>query len=102
MKKKLSAEAIKLKKAIFRDFVLEDEPGLAVLDVALRAFDTMHEAQAAVDRDGLTIKGDRGQLRAHPLLTVVRDARSQFLQAMKNLNFDVEPPNHKIGRPGGR
>ena len=58
----------------------------------------MHGAQAVVDKQGLTVSGDRGQIKAHPLLSVIRDSRAQFLMALKHLNLDIEPLQSGPGR----
>ena len=99
---KLSKQAMRLKKSILTEYDISDEAGLAILQTALEAHDLMHEAQKVVDRDGLTVRGDRGQIKAHPLLSVIRDARSQFLMALKHLNLDIEPLQPRPGRPAGR
>ena len=57
----------------------------------MEAMDLMHEAQAVIDKEGLTVKGDRGQIKAHPLLATIRDSRAQFLMGLKHLNLDIEP-----------
>lgn len=100
--KTLSDEASQLKAAILKDFDINDDAGLAILDTALEAYDLMHDAQAVVDAQGLTVAGDRGNIKAHPLLAVVRDSRAQFLMALKHLNLDIEPLNPGPGRPAGR
>jgi len=99
--KKLSKEAAKLKRAILKEFDISDEAGKAILDTSMEAYDAMHEAQEVVDVQGLTVAGDRGQIKAHPLLAVIRDSRAQFLMALKHLNLDIEPLKG-IGRPPGR
>ena len=99
--KKLSKEAAKLKRAILKEYDISDEAGKAILDTAMEAFDAMHKAQEVVDVQGLTVAGDRGQIKAHPLLAVIRDSRAQFLMALKHLNLDIEPLKG-IGRPPGR
>ena len=100
--KKLSRKANKLKKSILQEYEITDEAGLAILDEALRAYDLGHEAQEQIDLEGLTVLGDRGQMKAHPLLSVVRFSRTQFLAALKSLNLDLEPLLLGRGRPGGR
>ena len=99
---KLSKEASKLKSAITKDYLIDDDAGISILQTGLEAFDLMHRAQAVVDTEGLTVKGDRGGTKAHPLLAVVRDARAQFLLALKQLNLDIEPQHDRPGRPHGR
>ena len=100
--KKLSKEATKLKKAILKEYDISDEAGIAILQTAMDAFDAMHKAQAVVDKQCLTVSGDRGQIKAHPLLSVIRDCRAQFLMALKHLNLDIEPLRDGPGRPAGR
>ncbi len=99
---KLSRRAAKFKREIQKEYVITDEAGLAILQTAAEAYDAMHAAQAVVDEQGLTVKGDRGQIKAHPLLSVIRDARSSFLAALRALNLDLEPLRDRPGRPGGR
>ena len=61
----------------------------------------MREAQAAIKEEGPQVKDRFGQSKAHPLLVVERDARSQMLQGLKALNFDLEPLQDRPGRPAG-
>lgn len=100
--KKLSRQAVRLKNAIVKEYDISDKAGVAILQVGMEAFDLMHEAQTAVDNRGLTVPGDRGGTKAHPLLSVIRDARAQFLMALKQLNLDIEPLRDGPGRPAGR
>ena len=95
---KTSKEGTRIKKAILRDYSITDDAGIAILDAAIEAFDLLHAAQAIVDKEGLTVNGDRGQTKAHPLLAVIRDQRSQFFMGLKALNLDLEPVK-SIGRP---
>lgn len=43
-----------------------------------------------------------GQIKAHPLLPVERDARAAFLAGLRSLNLDFEPLHDGPGRPAGR
>jgi len=88
---KLSTHAAKLKKSIIEEYDIVDQAGIAILQTAIEALDLMRRAQKEVEKDGLTVKGDRGQIKAHPLLSVIRHQRSQFLSALKALNLDLEP-----------
>jgi hypothetical protein len=96
----LSAEARRLKAAIVGEFAIEDAAGLVVLQTALEARDRMRQAQIAAD--GLTCRDRFGQIKAHPLVTVERDARAQFLAGLKQLGLDLEPLHDGPGRPAGR
>jgi len=98
---RISREGNKLKRAILAEFDISDRPGLEILDRAIESFCRMREAEAILDREGLTIENRFGETKEHPALNTERKARSQFLLAIKQLNLDVLAPNHKIGRPGG-
>lgn len=97
----LSKEAQILWKKILSEYSIEDEAGILILKTALECYDKMKAAQRIIDNQGLTITDRFGQVRAHPLCPVLRDARSQFLQALKQLNLDLEPLQ-EIGRPSGK
>lgn len=99
--KKLSNQARKLKKSLSKEYDISDEAGVLLLQTAMEAYDEFQDAKAIVDREGLTVRGDRGGIKAHPLLSVIRDSRGQFLMALKHLNLDIEPLKG-IGRPAGR
>jgi len=99
---RLSKESKELKAAIINDYGLNDKAALAILQTALEARDLMKKAQRLVNKEGLTTKGDRGQIKSHPLLATIRDARAQFLAGIKQLNLDIAPVHDRPGRPGGR
>ncbi len=87
---KLSDKAQKLKKSILEQFEFGDDASLAILDAAMEAFDLKHSAMAVVQAEGMTVQGDRGGVKAHPLLATIRDAQSQFLSAMKQLKLETD------------
>ena len=64
-------------------------------------FDRMREAQQQVAADGVSFRDRFGQVKAHPLLTVERDARAAFLAGLRSLNLDLEPLHDGPGRPPG-
>lgn len=99
---RLSAEARKVKKDILEEYSIDDAAGLRILETACEAFDRMRAAQKEIRRDGMTVTDRWGQVKAHPLCSVERDARAQFLAALKHLNLDVEPLKSGPGRPAGR
>ena len=99
---KIAEEGKRLKKKLLSEFDISDRAGLEILDRAIESFTRMKEAKAIIDREGLTYMNRFSEVREHPALNTERKARSQFLQAIKQLNLDVLPPNHRIGRPGGR
>lgn len=102
MIEKIKKQAKKLKKSILSEFDISDRGGLEILDRAIESFSRMREAEAIIEKEGLTVANRFGETKEHPCLNTERKARAQFLLAIKQLNLDVLPPNHKIGRPGGK
>jgi phage terminase small subunit len=93
----LSAEACTLWRRLRRDFVIDDGAGLALLRCACEALDRAQAARRQIDQDGALIDGRFGQRRAHPLLTVERDARAAMIMALRAMRLapDVlEPDSH--------
>ncbi len=97
----LSAPAKKLWKKLTEEFDVSDAAGLAVLQAALEAFDRMKTARSVIRKEGLQVQDRFKQWKAHPLATVERDARAQFLAGMKQLNLDTEPARSPGRPPGG-
>lgn len=100
--KKLSAEAKKWWRWIQSEYEIDDKGGLLLLQTAMEAFDRMRCCQETIQAEGQTILDRFEQQKAHPLLAAERDARSQMLQALKQLNLDLEPLRDGPGRPGGK
>ena len=98
---KISTAGKKLKAEILAEFDISDRGGLEILDRAIESFCRMKAAEKIIDKEGLTVKNRFNEIREHPALNTERKSRSQFLLAIKQLNLDVLPPNHRIGRPGG-
>ena len=76
---------------IAEQFAIDDAGGQALLTLAAECLDRLREAQAVVERDGPTTLDRYGQVRTHPALSLEKDARGQLLQALKQLNLDLEP-----------
>jgi P27 family predicted phage terminase small subunit len=100
--KHLSAEARRMGREIATEYGIEDAAGLRILVSGLEAWDRACKARQAIDADGMTLSDRWGQLKINPLCAVERDARAQFMAAMKALNLDLEPLRDKPGRPPGR
>ena len=98
--KPLAPSTKKLRAAILKDFS-HDAAFIAVLDAGLMALDLFHASQIRVDAEGLTVTGDRGNLKVHPLLDVVKSARAQWFAACKLLHLDLpeEDSQRGPGRP---
>jgi len=97
--KHLSAASRQLWRVLVGEYAISDAAGLAVLEAGLEARDRMLQARKAIDCGGAVLRDRWGQAKPHPLLTVERDCRSQFLAAIKQLGFDVEPTRDRPGRP---
>jgi P27 family predicted phage terminase small subunit len=100
--KNLSAEARKLWRSLCDEYGVDDAAGLAILAAGLEAHDRMREAQRAIKRDGATFRDRFNQLQAHPAVRIERDSRAAWLSALRQLNFDLEPLQGRVGRPNGR
>ena len=98
----LSREGKRWWRKITAEYSIDDEAGKLLLQTALEAFDRMKKAAERIDQDGDAVEDRFGQVKPHPLLNAERDARSQMLAALKQLNLDVEPLRDAPGRPPGR
>ena len=100
MKKPLTDHADALWSAVRREFGVTDPEGEALLRVACEALADYEAYRAQVQKDGPTVQGDRGGVKAHPLIAAARDARGQFLAALKQLGLEqAESVAHPPGRP---
>jgi P27 family predicted phage terminase small subunit len=98
----LSAKAAEMWKAMVSDYAMAgDCVGLGLLEAALSAFDRAEEAREILDKEGLTVEGDRGQTKAHPCCAVERDNRAAYIAGIKALRFDVATARPGPGRPPG-
>ncbi len=96
---KLTCEAKRLKKKYLTEYNFADQGGLDILDRTMEAFCRMRQAEELLEKDGLTTTNRFGEVREHPMVSVERKSRQQYLDAIRRLNLDVLPPNHTIGRP---
>jgi P27 family predicted phage terminase small subunit len=86
---------------LVREYDIADAGGLALLELAAQAYRRLVEARGILDKQGVTVMDRHGQVRAHPLVNVERDARIAVVATLKQLGLDLEPVG-KGGRPGGR
>jgi hypothetical protein len=98
----LSRAAQKLWRELCREYSIEDSGGLAILETGLRAFDRMEAARRIIEAEGMQAPDRFGVMKPHGLLAAERDARGQWLAALKQLCLDVEPLQERHGRPNGR
>jgi hypothetical protein len=88
----LGTEGRKLFQAITKDYTFDDAvEKLAVLEIACRAADTAARAQAVIDAsESLRTKGSAQQWVAIPELDVARHARTQMMQALRQLELPAD------------
>lgn len=98
----LSKEAKQKWRKLITEYGIDDAGGKEILRAGLEAFDRAQTARANIDKVGLLIKDRFGVVKPHPLIACERDARAAYLQALKQLNLDIEPLRDGPGRPGGR
>ncbi|OPY71293.1 MAG: Phage terminase, small subunit [Syntrophorhabdus sp. PtaU1.Bin050] len=87
--KTLSKEGKSLWKQLVTEYGIVDRGGLAILQAGLEALCQMRNAEAIIKSDGLTITDRWGQVKSHPLCSVVRDCRNQYLTSLKLLGVNV-------------
>jgi P27 family predicted phage terminase small subunit len=71
------------------DYSLATNISTAVLATALEAHQRARECREVILADGATVSGRDGQVRAHPLLAVERDARAAWLAGIKALGLEL-------------
>jgi phage terminase small subunit len=79
-----------------------DSAALVILAAACEDLMRVEQARAIIDAEGLVSKDRFGQAKAHPAVSVERDAKSGMLRALSQLGLDLEPLHDRPGRPGGR
>src|SRR4051794_8429075 len=72
------------------DFTLE-RTELELLRLACEALDRADEARVILAQDGLTSRGRYGQVLAHPMIGVERDARIAAARLFRQLNLPNAP-----------
>jgi P27 family predicted phage terminase small subunit len=65
---------------------------LRLLQLACEAWDRCEQAREVLSREGLTARGERGAVKAHPAVGVERDSRLAVARLLRELDLDAEPP----------
>ena len=79
-------------REIRTEYDIQDSGGLSLLGAAAEAMDRCTSAREAIEADGGPIVRDRfDQPKPHPACAIERDARGQFIAAIRALELDVEP-----------
>ena len=99
--KGLSPEARRWWRSIVKNYAIQDDAGLLVLEEGMRALMRLREAQDILGKEGITTVDRFKQVRQHPCTLIERDARNQLFKAVKSLNLDLDPSN-PVGAPLSR
>jgi hypothetical protein len=70
-------------------YAISDDGGLLLAVDAMATLDIAERGESQLRTEGLTVVGRDGQVKAHPLCSVVRDARSSHRLALKQLNLST-------------
>jgi len=96
----LSTEAAAFWREMVAAYGIYDPAGLRLLTVACEALDTQRQAEREVAESGLTLPCRDGR-KTNPAVSVMRDARAQLLQALKQLDLLATHDPQPLGRPPG-
>jgi hypothetical protein len=69
------------------------EADLEVLTTGLRARELAARCRAAIERDGATVKGSRGQPRPHPLMGAERESGAEYVRCLRLLGLTADTRN---------
>ena len=100
-KKTVRPEAKREALRLIDEYNITDAGGLLYIRTFADAFTQELNSMDVVEKDGLSFEDRFGQIKSHPLCSVIRDSRAQKMAALKSLNLDIEPLRDKPGRPRG-
>ena len=83
------------------EYGITDAGGVATLTQAADAWDRCRQARELITKDGSVLADRFGQKVPHPAIRIETSARAQVLQALKQLNLDIEPLKATRGGVGG-
>ena len=87
-------------RSVNQDFELEDHH-LHLLRLAAEALDRSEEARAILAVEGIVVRsGDT--VKAHPCVSIERDARLAVARLIRELDLDVEMPAERLRPPALR
>ena len=87
----LSNDAANLWKGILKDYEITDCHDFKTLESLCETVDVIQQAKAAIARDGPYLTNRHGEVRPHPGIAVIRDAKMLFARLLKSLKLDQEP-----------
>src|SRR5215831_2001103 len=90
--KHLDEEEAALFRRLVAEFQIDDSASISLLTVAMEAHQRAREAGITLAEEGTVIKNRFGARTAHPAVAIERDARNDYLRAMKTLNLSRPDP----------
>lgn len=91
----LSHDAATWWRSVNADYALEPHH-VHLLQSACEAWDRAQAAREEIAAHGsLTVSASNGDLRAHPLIAVERDARTLFARLVRELDLDAGAPSER-------
>ncbi len=86
----LSPEARRIWGRLHDEYDLTDTAAAQIIEAGLRAFDTMRAGEAAIAAGGIVTTDRYGTAKAHPAVDITRQARAQWLAALRLLGLHEE------------
>lgn len=99
---KLSEKVKDVKARLEDEYDLTDAGAQAILGAGLMSLERAERCRKVIEKEGELVVDRFGKGKAHPLCAVERDARAQWLAALKMLNLDILPNRDGPGRPPGK
>jgi phage terminase small subunit len=87
--KGLSVESKELLDRILAEYDFSDSASMQLLEELCRCHDRLASARRRIRRDGLMIRGSKGQLRPHPLLAAESALRRDLLALVRALRITL-------------
>ena len=94
----LKAPGKRFFRKVLGEYELTDHHDLQRLAEACKCLDEIHEAEQVIAIEGRFIEDRFGQVREHPACKSIRDARTLFFRAVRELALDVEVPESRPPR----
>jgi len=88
----------KFYRKVMAEYELLDTHDLERLTQACKCLDEITEGERIIEAEGRFIEDRFKQRREHPAAKSIRDARTLFFRAVRELALDVEPPESRPPR----
>ncbi|MER9032420.1 P27 family phage terminase small subunit [Mesorhizobium sp. M0674] len=92
----LSPAARKFFRTVVENYTLQDHH-VKLLTLASEALDRGEQARKTLEKEGITYVDRFGSPRAHPCVSIERDARTGYARLLRELSLDFEDDD--VSRP---